>query len=197
VNFFAFFLLPTPHTQSIISGEKTKGIIMVQQARLGRYYRTTTRPSSSKTSLIVLRCLQASPLLSLVIYIAYYYGIIVSVPPPPPTKITTDPAALGIIVGGAPASPASPAVPSSSQVVSTAIMTDDDDDDAQSYQLANSQSYGYFDDVPVSSWKLLRDIYMTLDNHRVPDRPLLMSDYDPPYPDNPDQTISQCARLVG
>jgi hypothetical protein len=51
-------------------------------------------------------------------------------------------------------------------------------------QLGASQSYGFFDDVPLKSWKLLRDIYMQVDNHREPDRPLLFSEYDPPFPDN-------------
>ena len=53
-------------------------------------------------------------------------------------------------------------------------------------QLGASQSYGFFDDVPLKSWNLLRDIYMQVDNHREPDRPLLFSDYDPPFPDDYD-----------
>lgn len=51
-------------------------------------------------------------------------------------------------------------------------------------QLSTSQSYGFFDDIPLKSWELLRDIYMQVDNHREPDRPLLFSDYDPPFPDD-------------
>ena len=51
-------------------------------------------------------------------------------------------------------------------------------------QLGASQSYGFFDDVPLKSWQLLRDIYMQVENHREPDRPLLFSDYDPPFPDD-------------
>lgn len=50
--------------------------------------------------------------------------------------------------------------------------------------LSASQSYGFFDDIPLKSWELLRDIYMQVDNHRDPDRPLLFSDYDPPFPDD-------------
>ena len=47
------------------------------------------------------------------------------------------------------------------------------------YELAASESHGFFYDVSADSWNLLRDIYLKHDNHRDPSRPLLYSEHDP------------------
>ena len=47
------------------------------------------------------------------------------------------------------------------------------------YELAASESHGFFYDVSADSWNLLRDIYLKHDNHRDPSRPLLFSEHDP------------------
>lgn len=56
--------------------------------------------------------------------------------------------------------------------------------------LASSQSYGFFYDVPLDSWNLYRDIYLKHDNHRDSERPMMFSPHDPPYPDNPNPTYN-------
>ena len=50
------------------------------------------------------------------------------------------------------------------------------------FELAASQSHGFFYDVSAVSWNLLRDIYLKHDNHRDPSRPLLYSRHDPKFP---------------
>ena len=59
---------------------------------------------------------------------------------------------------------------------STPNTTHDGDDD---FQLAYSQSYGFFDATSSKSWSLLRSIYLEHANHRNPNRPLLYSIHDP------------------
>jgi hypothetical protein len=59
---------------------------------------------------------------------------------------------------------------------STHTTTTHDDDD---FQLAYSQSYGFFDTISTKSWQLLRSIYLEHMNHRNINRPLLYSKHDP------------------
>jgi hypothetical protein len=44
-------------------------------------------------------------------------------------------------------------------------------------ELARSQSFGFFDDVPARSWNLYRDIYLQSENHKDPMNPLVGSEY--------------------
>ncbi|KAL3771922.1 hypothetical protein ACHAW5_008035 [Stephanodiscus triporus] len=43
---------------------------------------------------------------------------------------------------------------------------------ADEFDLAASQSYGFFDDVPAKSWNLYRDIYLKSQNHKDPMNPM-------------------------
>ena len=39
------------------------------------------------------------------------------------------------------------------------------------YELANSQSFNFFNDIPTAHWKRLHQIYARHQNHRYPDKP--------------------------
>jgi hypothetical protein len=45
------------------------------------------------------------------------------------------------------------------------------------FELARSQSYGFFDDIPARSWNLYRDIYLRSENHMDPMNPLADSEF--------------------
>ena len=40
------------------------------------------------------------------------------------------------------------------------------------FELARTQSFGYFYDVPEGHWRRLRDIFLEHENHKYPDKPL-------------------------